>query len=263
MPTCTVGEATLHYREAGSGNDVIVLLHAFPLHSGMWLAQLAALAARFRVLAPDYRGLGGSRPAPEASTMELLAGDVVALLRGLGIRRAAVAGLSMGGYLALELHRRAPELIRGLALCDTKAPGDTQEAKAVREKFAGDALAKGLDWVADDMAPKLLRPTSDAAVVARVKALIHEGTPEGVAAAQRGMARRPDSVPHLAHIACPTLVVIGDEDAITPFGEAQRLQQGVKGARLLRIPGAGHLSNLDAPEAFNTALSTFFAALGA
>jgi pimeloyl-ACP methyl ester carboxylesterase len=263
MPTIRIGEASVHYREAGSGNDVVLLLHAFPLHSGMWSGQLAALAARFRVLALDYRGLGQSRPAPAATTMEAVAGDVLALLRQLGHRRVAVAGLSMGGYVALELYRRAPEIFRGLALCDTRATPDNTEAKANREKFAENALAKGLGWVADEFTPKLLRPQADPAVEAAVKALIQGGTPEGVAAAQRGMALRPDSVPTLSRITCPTLVVHGEEDTLIPFAEAQRMVQAVKGARVVRIPGAGHLPNLEAPTAFNTALSTFFATLPA
>ncbi len=263
MPTVHVGEASIHYQEAGSGNDVILLLHAFPLHSGMWAPQLAALAGRFRLIAPDYRGLGQSRPAPPATTMELIAGDAIALLRKLGIRRAAVAGLSMGGYAALELYRRAPDLFRGLALCDTKATPDSQEQKAGRETFAQNALSQGLPWVANDFAPKLLRPLADPAVMATVKGLIAQGTPEGVAAAQRGMGRRPDSVPTLARITCPTIVIFGEEDQIVPFGEAQRMAQTVKGARTARIPGAGHLPNLEAPGAFNSALSKFFAALPA
>jgi pimeloyl-ACP methyl ester carboxylesterase len=116
----------------------------------MWTPQLAALAARFRVVAPDYRGMGQSRPSPEATTMELAAGDALALLRQLGLRRVAVAGLSMGGYVALELYRRAPEIFRALALCATKVTPDTEEAKATREAFAVNAVAKGLSWVADD-----------------------------------------------------------------------------------------------------------------
>jgi pimeloyl-ACP methyl ester carboxylesterase len=263
MPFVNVGDATLHYREAGSGGDALLLLHAFPLHSGMWAPQLVQLGTRFRVVAPDYRGLGQSGPAPEASTMELAAQDALALLRQLGIRRAVVAGLSMGGYVALELYRRAPDLFRGLALCDTKATPDTEEAKAAREEFARNAIAKGLDWVADGFAPKLLRPQADPAVQAQVKALIHAGTKEGVAAAQRGMARRPDSVPTLGKIACPTCIIFGEEDQITPFAEAQRLGQTVKGARMVRIPGAGHLPNLENPGAFTTALMGFASALPA
>ncbi len=263
MPSARVGDAIIHYRETGSGNDVVLLLHAFPLHSGMWAPQLSSLAARFRVVAPDYRGLGASREAPAASTMELLAGDVLGLLRQLGIRRAAVAGLSMGGYVALELYRRAPELFRGLALCATKATPDTAEAKAAREAFARDALAKGLGWVADEFAPKLLRPKGDPEVLATVKALVRDGTPEGVAAAQRGMALRVDSVPTLARVGCPSLVLHGEEDQLVPSGEAQRMAQTLRGGRMVRVPGAGHLVNLENPGAFGAALSAFASALPA
>jgi 3-oxoadipate enol-lactonase len=245
MSTLKLGDASVHYREAGSGPDAVLLLHAFPLHSGMWAPQMTALAASCRVLALDYRGLGQSRPAPGATTMDLVAGDALALLR------------------PLELYRRAPEIFRGLALCDTRATRDTEEAKAAREAFARNALARGIPWVMDEFTPKLLRPSPDPAVARTVKSLIGEGTPEGVAAAQRGMALRVDSVPTLATITCPTLVVVGDEDQLTPFPDAQRLASTVKGARLLRIPGAGHLANLEAPAAFNAALASFVASLPA
>jgi 3-oxoadipate enol-lactonase len=263
MPTLRIGDADVHYREAGSGGDAVLLLHAFPLHSGMWAPQLSALAARFRVIAPDYRGLGQSRPAPEATTVEIVAGDALALLRHLGLRRVAVAGLSMGGYAAFELYRRAPDVVRGLALCATKATPDTEEAKAARGKFAENALSKGLAWVADDFGPKLLRREANPAALATVKALIKEGTPQGVAAAARGLARRPDSVPTLARIVCPTTVLYGEDDQLIPFAEAQRMGQNVKGARMIRVPGAGHLLNVESPQAVSAALSTFFAGLPA
>ncbi|HTP24618.1 MAG TPA: alpha/beta hydrolase [Anaeromyxobacteraceae bacterium] len=261
MPTVRLGDATIHYREAGSGNEVVLLLHAFPLNSEMWTPQLSAMAARFRVIAPDCRGLGESRPAPAQATVGLMASDVLGLLRLLGIRRAAVAGLSMGGYVALELYRRAPELFRGLALCDTKASPDSEEQRSGREVYAQNALANGLAWVADDFAPKLLRKDAEPALLSAVKSIIAHGTPEGVAAAQRGLARRPDSVPTLSRITCPTIVIFGEDDQLVPFGEALRMGQTVKGARIARIPAAGHLPNLESPGAFNAALSTFFAAL--
>lgn len=260
MPTARIGDASIHYREAGSGGEVVILLHAFPLSSAMWEPQLRALAARFRVIAPDYRGLGGSRPAPHASTMEGIVGDVLGLLRQLGIRRACVAGLSMGGYVAFELYRRAPELFRALALCDTRPGADTVAGRDGRETYARNALEKGLGWVADDFAPKLLRPAPDAAVLAQVKAIIQGGTPEGVAAAQRGMATRIDSVPTLSRITCPTLVVVGEQDQITPLAEAKAMQAGIPGARLAIVPGTGHLPNLESPAAFNQILGSFFAA---
>jgi 3-oxoadipate enol-lactonase len=260
MPSARIGDATLHYVDAGAGGDVVLLLHAFPLSAAMWEPLVRALSGRFRIIAPDYRGLGQSRPAPEASTMASIAGDVRTLLRSLGIRRAAVAGLSMGGYVAFELYRRDPELVRSLALCDTRATPDTVEARAGRETFAQNALARGLSWVADEFTPKLLRPSPDPAVAARVREIIAGGTPEGVAAAQRGMAQRPDSVPTLSRIAVPALVVVGAEDQLTPPADARSMQAGIRGARLTVIPGAGHLPVLEAPAAFAQALSSFFAA---
>ncbi|HEX9307633.1 MAG TPA: alpha/beta fold hydrolase [Anaeromyxobacter sp.] len=257
MPKAMVNGTELNYRDAGTAKDVVLFLHAFPLHSGMWARQLAALEKRHRVVALDYRGLGKSGMPPEASPMDLLAQDVRALLQHLRIERAAVVAMSMGGYLAFELYRELPGLFRGIVLCDTKAGADTDEGKATREKFAQTALEKGLGWVADEMMPKLLRPEPDPAVVKEVRSLITGSTPAGVAAAQRGMARRPDSTPTLATITCPALVIVGAEDALTPPAESEKLAAGVKGAKLVVIPGAGHLSNLDAPDAFNRALSAF------
>ena len=257
MRTLHVDGCDLHYLDTGRGRSAVVLLHAFPLHAGMWSRQVEALAAHHRVIAPDYRGLGLSSPAPAASTMELLAGDVRALLAHLRVERAAVAGLSMGGYLALELWRQAPGLFRGLALCDTRAGADTAEGAAGREAFARGALEHGLGWVADQMVPKLLRPSPDPAAVREVRQLVAAGTPAGVAAAQRGMARRPDSTPTLATVKVPTLVVVGEEDTLTPPAEAERLAAGIAGARLVRIPGAGHLPCLESPAAFTAALASF------
>lgn len=257
MPKASVNGTELHYRDNGTSKDVVLLLHAFPLHSGMWSRQLAALEKRHRVVAPDYRGLGKSDVPPEASTMELLAQDIRALLQHLRIERVAVAGLSMGGYLAFELYRQAPSVFRGLALCDTRAGADTEEGKANREKFARTAIEKGLSWVADEMIPKLLRPDPDPAVVKEVRSLVLGGTPAGVAAAQRGMARRPDSTETLGKISCPTLVIVGAQDSLTPPADSEKMAKAVKGAKLVKVPNAGHLSNLENPDAFNKAFVEF------
>ncbi len=260
MPIAPVNGASLHYRDAGtsrSARDAVVLLHAFPLHSGMWARQIAALEARHRVIAPDARGMGRSSVPPEALTMDVQAEDLRALLAHLRIERAAVVGLSRGGYAAFELYRRQPGLFRGLVLCDTKAAPDTAEAAAGRETFARAASERGLGWVADEMIPKLLRPQPDPAAVKEVRHLVGGATPAGVAACQRGMARRPDSTPTLATLACPTMFVVGEHDAGTPPAEAEKMAAAVKGARLVRIPGAGHLSNLENPAAFDAALTAF------
>ena len=126
MPKASLNGTELFYRDSGTSKDVVLLLHAFPLHSGMWARQIAALEGKHRVIAPDYRGLGKSGMPPEQWTLDLLAQDVRELLAHLRVERAAVAGLSMGGYLAFELFRQLPGLFRGLALCDTKAGADTR-----------------------------------------------------------------------------------------------------------------------------------------
>jgi pimeloyl-ACP methyl ester carboxylesterase len=256
MPVAHLNGTDLHYADAGVAHarDAVLLLHAFPLHSGMWAAQVAALARRHRVVAPDYRGLGQTPPSGEASTMALLAEDVRALLVHLRIERAAVVGLSMGGYVALELFRQQPGLFRGLALCDTRAGADSDEGKATREAFARTALERGTGWVADDMAPKLLREGVSAAELKLVKDLVRGGTPAGVAAAQRGMAARPDSTATLPTIRCPARVIHGELDGLIPMAEAEKLAAGIPGAKLVKIPGAGHLPNLENPDAFNRAL---------
>jgi pimeloyl-ACP methyl ester carboxylesterase len=261
MPKAPVNGTELNYRDSGNAKDVVLLLHAFPLHSGMWARQIAALEKRHRVVALDYRGLGKSGMPPEAWTMSALAEDVRALLAHLRIERAGVAGLSMGGYLAFELYRQLPGLFRGLALCDTKAGADTDEGKAGREKFAKTAIERGLGWVADEMIPKLLKPDPDPVVVKEVRSLVTGGTPAGVAAAQRAMAGRPDSTATLAGMTCPVLVVVGEQDGLTPPAEAEKMAAAAKHAKLVRIRGAGHLPCIENPEPFNTALGEFLDAL--
>jgi 3-oxoadipate enol-lactonase len=263
MSIANVNGGQIAFKDSGSGKDVVLLLHAFPLNGGMWGRQVASLEKRHRVITIDYRGFGRSGLPPEALTMELVAEDVRAVLGHLRVERAGVAGLSMGGYVALELYRQAPGIFRGLALCDTKAGSDTPDGAKGREGFARNAIEKGLRWVADEMIPKLLKPQPDAAAVAEVRALIGQATPAGVAAAQRGMAKRPDSFATLATIACSTLVVVGEEDTLTPPAEAEKLAAGIKGAKLVKIPGAGHLPCIENPEPFTAALAEFFAALPA
>jgi pimeloyl-ACP methyl ester carboxylesterase len=257
MPTKRVGEANLHYIDEGRGSTVLLLLHAFPLHSAMWRPQIEALRGKLRIIAPDARGLGGSGEPPDALTMSTIAEDAWQLLDDLGVGKVVVCGLSMGGYAAFELYRRAPEVFAGLVLADTRAPADTPEGRAGREAFAASAMAKGMTWVADEMVPKLLRPSPDPAVAAEVRRIILENEPAAVAAAQRGMALRADSTPVLASITAPTLVIVGRQDKLTPPSFAEEMAKGIRGATLEVLDGAGHLANLEAPGAFTAALERF------
>jgi 3-oxoadipate enol-lactonase len=254
----------LAYEEAGRGEPV-VLLHGFPFNRSLWREQAEALRERFRVITPDLRGHGESPAEGETATMEEMAGDVAALLDALGVGRAVVGGLSMGGYVTLAFCRLFPERVRALVLADTRPQGDAEEGKRGREQTARRALGEGMGPVAESMLPKMFAAaTFDGRpdVVARVREMILATKPEGAAAALRGMALRRDHTEWLSEISVPTLVVVGSEDAITPPADSETMRAKIPGARLEVIGGAGHVSNVERPEEFNRALLNFLDGLG-
>lgn len=247
------------YDMVGTGTPV-VLLHGFPFNRTMWSDQIEMLAARHRILAPDLRGLGESSATTGPATMEEMAKDVSDLMEKLNISRAAVCGLSMGGYVALALYRMFPLRARALVLADTRSGADTEEAKANREVLARKALDDGMAGIADAMLPKLLAPTTVAknpAAVTRVREMILKTKPEGAAAALRGMAQRRDQTSFLSRVVAPALIVVGSEDMITPVADAELMHKEIGGSRLEVIEGAGHVSNIEQPEKFNDVLKTF------
>jgi 3-oxoadipate enol-lactonase len=259
----SIAGTEMAYETRGSG-PALLLLHAFPLGMAMWDAQMEPLARRFQVVRFDARGFGGTPPGQGLMTMERMADDAAALLDHLGLSRAVVCGLSMGGYAALAFVRRHAERLRGLVLCDTKAGADTDEARQGRATLAEKVLKEGAQAAADATLPKLLGGTSHAQrpeVVARVRAIITANPARGIADALHGLAARADSRPTLREIAVPTLVVCGEEDALTPPAESKALQEGIAGSRLEMIAQAGHLANLENPGAVNAVLEHFLTGL--
>jgi pimeloyl-ACP methyl ester carboxylesterase len=256
MPTWTSAARTsLHYRDVGRGIPV-VLLHAFPLSGEMFEAQWAALSGRARFVVPDLRGFGTSPPGTGPAEMGSLADDVLGLLDHLGIASAVVGGVSMGGYVAMALLRNDPARIRGLVLADTQMSADDAAARANREAIAQDVLANGTGVMVPRSAA-LLSPAASDAQRAQMVLWILGNPPEGVAAAERGMALRSDSRDILARFAGPLLVLVGSADTLTPPAKARAIADLVSGTELVEIPGAGHLSNVERPEAFNAALGRF------
>jgi pimeloyl-ACP methyl ester carboxylesterase len=190
------------------------------------------------------------------------AADVLALMTRLGIDRAVIAGLSMGGYIALALMRAAPHRAAGLVLANTRATADSEEGRASRDRMIALAERDGAAGVAREMIPKLLGPSSRAAqprLEHTVRRLIEANTSAGITAALRAMKARPDSSALLPSIACPTLIVSGNEDALVPEPDVQAMAMSIPGARRQVMAGAGHLTNLEAPDAFNDALAAFLA----
>ncbi|WP_308210683.1 alpha/beta fold hydrolase [Actinomadura luzonensis] len=237
-----------------------MLLHAFPLSSAMWLAQREGLRKVCRVITPDLRGFGGSRLGDDEPSLDLMADDVARLLDDEGVDRAVVGGLSMGGYVTLAFCRRHPDRLLGAVLADTKAVPDPAPARANRERIAQAVLSEGSDVLVSEVLPALIGPTTKerrAMVFGRVKGLVQSAPPGAVAWAQRAMAARPDSSDTLAALKVPLLVVVGEEDELTPPAEAKAMAEAAPGGRLEVIPKAGHLSAVEQPEAFNAAVSEF------
>ena len=259
-----VAGAELACEVSGTG-PALLLLHAFPLGLAMWEPQAAALAEARQVVRFDCRGFGGSPPGDGLLTMERIADDAAGILDHLGIPSAAVVGVSMGGYAAFALVRRHPERIRALVLADTRAGADSPETKATRAAQAEKVRREGAGAIADAALPKLLGATSHRErreLVARVRQIIEANSPRGITDALAGLAARADSTPMLREIGVPTLVVVGEEDAITPVAEAEALQRGIAGSHMAVIPRAGHLSSLENPDEFNRQVRSFLATLG-
>lgn len=253
----------IDYKDEGEGLPII-FIHAFALNQTMWEAQMVDLKNHYRVISLDSRGFGNSDITKEPSLMSRMAADMRELMRALSIDKAVLVGLSMGGYVALAFCREYPEAVRALVLADTRATADTEEARANRLRSAEKAEREGATAIADETTPKLLGKTTletKPELVKRVHAIQASNSPVGIAAAQRGMAARQDSTDLLPKINVPTLVIVGEEDTLTPPAEAEAIHKGIAHSQLRRIERAGHLSNMEQPEAFNKALRDFFKSL--
>ena len=228
----------------------------------MWEGQLAAFAARgWHVVAPHFRGFGvlGSDPVA-VSALDDYAADAIDLLDLLHVHEAVVAGLSMGGYVALAMMRLAPRYIAGLILADTRPQADAADARDGRTRMAQLARERGVAAIVDDLLPKLVGETTRrerAPITARVREIALENSVDAVVGALDAMKTRPDSTGLLASIHVPTLIVVGDEDGIAPPDVAEAMQKGIAGASLAVVPHAGHLSSLENVDAFNAALAQF------
>ncbi|MCL4836945.1 MAG: alpha/beta fold hydrolase [Thermoanaerobaculia bacterium] len=247
------------YTDRGEGLPLL-FVHGFPLCRRAWAHQVAAFSPGYRVLAPDLRGLGESALGPGEPGIGTYAADLVELLRHLATGPAVLVGHSMGGYVALAFARSHPELLRGLVLVATRSGADSPEAAEGRRTTAAKVLREGALELAEGMVPKMLAPgREDPALRADVLALMAPSAPEGVAAALRAMAARPDATPSLAAIQVPTLVVTGDADTLIPPAESERMAAAIPHAKLVTIPGAGHLVAHEEPVAFNSALGDWLA----
>jgi len=244
-----------------NNKQTLLLIHGFPLDRRSWNGQLDALKEQAHVLAPDLRGFGNDhRALPEAMSMDAYAQDLKDLLDEQHIERVVLCGLSMGGYIALAFLAAWPERVAGLVLANTRANADDEEGRKGREETALNAFDKGMVVIARGMLPKLLAEHTRNAlpeITEHMGSIIAEQRPEAVAAAARGMAKRPDRIPMLPSIAVPTLIITGSDDVLMPLPTSQAMANAIPGSALVVLPEAAHLSNVDAPEGFNAAIRAF------
>jgi pimeloyl-ACP methyl ester carboxylesterase len=243
----------------------VVLIHAFPLNASLWQPQVDRASAGVRFITPDLPGFGRSADAP-ARSMDDIARSVLRTLDDERIGRAVIGGMSMGGYVTFALYRMAPERFAGMILADTRATADNEQQRDARRKMIATVHQRGASAVADEMLPKLLGATTQRerpALADTVRAMIEGNSPDAIAGAVEAMMGRPDSTSLLGTIRVPTLIVCGAEDVLTPPSDSEALHAGIAGSRLAMLAGAGHLSNIESPDAFSLSLNAFLTGMPA
>jgi 3-oxoadipate enol-lactonase len=259
----TVNGVTLAVEVRGDG-PAVLFVHGYPFDRSIWSHQVAALDG-YRRIAPDLRGMGASDAPDLGYSMEIYAADLAALLDVLAVEEVVLCGLSMGGYIAFECLRRWRQRVRGLVLMDTRAEADTAEGRKARDAAAALARDGGADAVTESLLPQVLgRSTRTGAsiTVERVRGMMSSTPVPGLVGALAAMRDRPDSSPLLAELAgVPTLVMVGEEDALTPPDVARSIADRIPGARLVTIPGSGHLPPVERPVETTRALLEFLRTL--
>jgi 3-oxoadipate enol-lactonase len=262
MNKANINGFEMAFVDEGNG-DTLLFIHGFPFTHALWKGQIEEFQNEYRVLAPDLRGFGESGGVEEderRGSMDEYADDLAALLQSLNIRQATLVGLSMGGYVAFAFRRKYPQMVKALVLADSRAEADTEEGKQNRYKLIDNVKAKGAQAVIDSMMPKLFAPESYDImpdVVAELKEIIESNSAAGIVNAAYALADRADSTPDLAEINLPVLVLVGEQDQITPLDMSRTIATYVPGAILEIVPDAGHVSNLENPVFFNDRLRAF------
>ncbi|MER5214037.1 alpha/beta hydrolase [Streptomyces sp. NPDC002838] len=254
----------LAYEDKGADTSSVplvplVLVHGHPFDRTMWAPQIETFSAERRVIAPDLRGYGASPRTPGVTGFAQFAEDIEALLDEVKVETFVLAGLSMGGQIAMDCYRQFPDRVRGLVLADTFPAAETPEGVKARNAMADRLLREGMRGYADEVLEKMVAPYADARVKEHVHRMMTTAPPEGAAAALRARAARPDYRDLLTRVTVPALVVVGADDAYTPVADARDMHAALPDSTLRVIEGAAHMPNLERAEEFDQALGEFLA----
>jgi pimeloyl-ACP methyl ester carboxylesterase len=249
---------SLEYDDIGNGIPLL-LIHAFPFDRTLWRTQIAGLSQLYRVIAPDLRGFGQSSPTEgEVITMEQYASDLKSLLDSVNVKQAVIGGMSMGGYVALAFYAQYPDRVKGLILANTRAVPDPEDVKQARLANAQKVGEVGAHFLVETMAPKMLGPAAKPEMEIAVRSMMLRQRAAGIMSALRGMAVRPDRTALLRFATVPVLIITGSSDALIPPADSEAMHALIPSSRLVNIPDAGHLSNLDKADAFNHVVREFY-----
>jgi pimeloyl-ACP methyl ester carboxylesterase len=249
---------SLEYDDIGNGVPLL-LIHGFPLDRTLWRTQIAGLSQLYRVIAPDLRGFGRSSETDgDAVTMDQYATDLKFLLDSVNVKQAVVGGISMGGYIALAFYAQYADRVTGLILANTRAVPDSEDGKEARLANAQKVGEVGTGFLVDTMAPKLLGPAAKPEIKIAMRTMMARQRPAGLMSALRGMAARPDRAALLRFATVPVLIISGSHDVLIPPGDSEAMHALIPNSRLVIIPDAGHLSNLDKADAFNHVVREFY-----
>jgi pimeloyl-ACP methyl ester carboxylesterase len=244
--------------DQGEG-PALLLLHGFPLDRRIWEAQLEPLATGARVVAPDLPGFGGSPLAPPPASLDDYARALLEALDSRRIDRVAVAGHSMGGYIAFALHRLAPRRLSGLALVSSRAAADSPEGRKAREETAQRALREGPGFLAETMPARVTADGASPELLGRLERIMRASSGAGIAAASRAMASRPDATPELASLRVPTVIFAGRKDKVVPPAESESMAKAIPGAKLVWCERSGHMPMMEEPGLVTAVLKSLVA----
>ncbi len=251
----------LFVREEGRTSGLpLIFIHGFPFSHAMWQPQVEYFKNKFRIVAYDVRGHGSSPVSDGQYTIEYFVDDLLQLLDELKIKRAVLVGLSMGGYIALRAVERFPERICALVLCDTKSEQDSNQAKINRFRLIKDVKENGSGKFAREFIKTVFAPLTfinNAELIEKIQDIIARNSPFGLAGTMLALASRTDTTSSLVSIKVPTLIMIGEHDALTPPAAGKAMQQRIPRSEFYIIPNAAHLSNLENPQEFNKRLGDF------
>lgn len=251
---------SISYHDVGEGTIPVIFLHGFPFDKSMWKSQMDVLKADYRVIAIDFRGFGQSTDEISTLSMDLFGLDLIAFMDKLNISKAIVCGLSMGGYVALNVVQKFPERFKALILCDTQCNADTPEGREKRYATIEDINANGPESFNENFIKGVFHPNSfsnKTEIVENLRNVVIGNTKEAITAGLAALATRSETCSGLKDIRIPTLIICGDEDQLTPVAKSKAMQEQIQGAELKIIDEAGHVSNLEQAEQFNMHVSNF------